>query len=594
MGLFSASSSSAGPAPSRPSPSPHQHTLSAPVSRHDVLFDEDGRIGNWEAVRRGLREYGVQDDPVSRRLLYPFLLGVFSPSSTRAERVGVLRRLRHVHAKLVFVCEQFGEGRGSRAVVGAGAGAGEADEADEARAGLIRVTSPGGRGDSCLGGDRDDGDGEDGNGGDDGGCDSRQSTPVRLSLSPPAVLSSPLPSSYASFHEAHRLIVIDAVRTDLLDLEVCGDWDASVFWSAVFGGGATRNDRQKWTSAAAPSDSTTSTARVFVGDGLPELMQVHSPLPKPAQQVASGLQPIWTSEFASATIDASCKSQSRHTRRQMVRLINLLSVYAVHDPENGYCQGMSDLGAVFVAIESDDALAFTCFERLMRSARENFRHDERGMKAQLGVVREILRNTDRVLFRKLESLGGAECMFVYRMVVVLMRRDLPVGEAFRLWEICWAYEEEEEEEEGEEGDDDDGDPSPSSSFEIRSNLRGSNGIRSTVKRMNELTMTLGERGKKHVQKRTSRSWRGTPTSADADTVTTADIVGLWRPTFFLQFVASVIKEHRAYIINECTEYDDLMRHFNGVAIDFEATALRARKRHTAYEQGATLIQALSL
>ena len=587
MGLFSASSTSTGPAPSRPSPSPHQHTLSAPVSRHDVLFDEDGRIGNWEAVRRGVREYGVQDDPVSRRMLYPFLLGVFSPSSTRADRVGVLRRLRHVHAKLVFVCEQFGEGRGSRAVVGA-------------EDGLIRVTSPGGRGDSCLGGDCDDGGCDDG-GGDDGGCDSRQSTPVRLS--PPAVLSSPLPSSYASFHEAHRLIVIDAVRTDLLDLEVCGDWDASVFWSAVFGGGATRNDRQTGTSAAAPSDSTpatstpaTTTARVFVGDGLPELMQVHSPLPKPAQQVASGLQPIWTSEFASATIDASCKSQSRHTRRQMVRLINLLSVYAVHDPENGYCQGMSDLGAVFVAIESDDALAFACFERLMRSARENFRHDERGMKAQLGVVREILRNTDRVLFRKLESLGGAECMFVYRMVVVLMRRDLPVGEALRLWEICWAYEEGEGN--GEEGEDkdDDGDPSsssssPSSSFEIRSNLRGANSIRSTVKRMNELTMTLG--GKKHVQKRTSRSWRGTPTSADADAVATADIVGLWRPTFFLQFVASVIKEHRAYILNECTEYDDLMRHFNGVDIDFEATAARARKRHTAYEQGATLIQALS-
>ena len=36
-----------------------------------------------------------------------------------------------------------------------------------------------------------------------------------------------------------------------------------------------------------------------------------------------------------------------------------------------------------------------------------------------------------------------------------------------------------------------------------------------------------------------------------------------------------------------------MRHFNGVDIDFEATAARARKRHTAYEQGATLIQALS-
>jgi hypothetical protein len=40
----------------------------------------------------------------------------------------------------------------------------------------------------------------------------------------------------------------------------------------------------------------------------------------------------------------------------------------------------SDLAAVFVQLFDDDALAFACFERMMRSARQNFKHDETGIR----------------------------------------------------------------------------------------------------------------------------------------------------------------------------------------------------------------------
>ena len=573
--------------------------MRAPVCRHDVLFDDAGRIQNWEALKDAVRAYGVANDPVSRRILYPFLLGVFEAGSTRVERAGVLRRLRHVHAKLVFACERLGgEQRG--------------EELGEEKAGddnihCVRMTSTS---EAPSGSEYE---------GTVNVSSEGTPSPTLPSPLPLPHASSPLPLTphssllHASFHEAHRLIVIDAVRTDLLDLEVCGDWDASVFWSAVFGNATSRNDRRWGKSETSntsghgttggtgdgPTDSKTHEGRGqrqqqqqrFVGDGLPELMQVHSPLPKPSQQVASGMQPIWTSEFASATIDASCKSHTRHTRRQMVRLINLLSIYAVHDPENGYCQGMSDLGAVFVAIESDDALAFACFEALMRTARENFRHDEWGMKSQLAVVREIVKNTDGALYKKLQVLGGAECMFVHRMVVVLMRRDLPVNEALRLWEMCWAYGDrgdvgslgdgrggrdgrgESRRSSGGEEDDEDVE------FEIRSTLR------STVLRKDDRRYPP-----KTVPRSKAPSWRGTPTGDDDRQHDPPQDHN--KPTFFLQFVASVIKEHRKHIITECSEYDDLMRHFNGVHIDFEATVARARRRHTAYEQGATLIQSL--
>lgn len=47
-------------------------------------------------------------------------------------------------------------------------------------------------------------------------------------------------------------------------------------------------------------------------------------------------------------------------------------------PPSSCCR--SDLASVFVQLFDDDALAFACFERLMRGARRNFRHDETGIR----------------------------------------------------------------------------------------------------------------------------------------------------------------------------------------------------------------------
>ena len=122
----------------------------------------------------------------------------------------------------------------------------------------------------------------------------------------------------------------------------------------------------------------------------------------------------------------------------MIRLINVLSAYAVHDPENGYCQGMSDLAIVFIGLEEDNAVAFACFEKFMRAARQNLRHDEEGIRNQLKDISDIIENTDPKLFSKIVDLGDENCMFAYRMVVVLMRRELPLVDVLTLWEISWA------------------------------------------------------------------------------------------------------------------------------------------------------------
>ncbi|EPS62418.1 hypothetical protein M569_12369 [Genlisea aurea] len=120
------------------------------------------------------------------------------------------------------------------------------------------------------------------------------------------------------------------------------------------------------------------------------------------------------------------------------RLVAILEAYAVYDPEIGYCQGMSDLLSPIISVMEDDHIAFWCFVGFMQKARHNFRLDEAGIKRQLNVVSRIIKCKDSLLYRHLEKLRAEDCFFVYRMVVVLFRRELSFEQTLSLWEVMWA------------------------------------------------------------------------------------------------------------------------------------------------------------
>jgi len=120
------------------------------------------------------------------------------------------------------------------------------------------------------------------------------------------------------------------------------------------------------------------------------------------------------------------------------RLVGLLEAYAVYDPEIGYCQGMSDLLSPIIAVMEDDDEAFWCFVGFMRKARHNFRLDEVGIRRQLKIVSQIIKRKDSHLYRHLQKLQAEDCFFVYRMVVVLFRRELTFEQTVCLWEVMWA------------------------------------------------------------------------------------------------------------------------------------------------------------
>ncbi|KAL0372908.1 UNVERIFIED_CONTAM: GTPase-activating protein GYP7 [Sesamum calycinum] len=120
------------------------------------------------------------------------------------------------------------------------------------------------------------------------------------------------------------------------------------------------------------------------------------------------------------------------------RLVAILEAYAVYDPEIGYCQGMSDLLSPIISVIEEDHVAFWCFVGFMRKARHNFRLDEVGIRRQLNIVSRIIKCKDSHLYNHLEKLQAEDCFFVYRMVVVLFRRELTFEQTLCLWEVMWA------------------------------------------------------------------------------------------------------------------------------------------------------------
>ena len=120
------------------------------------------------------------------------------------------------------------------------------------------------------------------------------------------------------------------------------------------------------------------------------------------------------------------------------RLVAVLEAYALYDPEIGYCQGMSDLLSPIITVVQEDHEAFWCFVGFMRKARHNFRLDEIGIRRQLNIVSKIIKSKDSHLYRHLQNLQAEDCFFVYRMVVVLFRRELSFEQTLCLWEVMWA------------------------------------------------------------------------------------------------------------------------------------------------------------
>ncbi|XWS27887.1 hypothetical protein CRYUN_Cryun25bG0018600 [Craigia yunnanensis] len=129
-------------------------------------------------------------------------------------------------------------------------------------------------------------------------------------------------------------------------------------------------------------------------------------------------------------------------QEHLSKLWDILSVYAWIDTDVGYCQGMSDLCSPMIMLLEDEADAFWCFERLMRRLRGNFRCTESsvGVETQLSNLAAVTQVIDPKLHQHLETLGGGDYLFAFRMLIVLFRREFSFCDSLYLWEMMWALE----------------------------------------------------------------------------------------------------------------------------------------------------------
>ncbi|XP_068644380.1 rab GTPase-activating protein 22-like isoform X2 [Aristolochia californica] len=129
-------------------------------------------------------------------------------------------------------------------------------------------------------------------------------------------------------------------------------------------------------------------------------------------------------------------------RENLSKLWDILAVYAWIDKDVGYCQGMSDLCSPMIILLDDEGDAFWCFERLMRRLRGNFRCTESsvGVESQLTSLASVTQILDPKLHQHLETLGGGDYLFAFRMLMVLFRREFSFGDSLYLWEMMWALE----------------------------------------------------------------------------------------------------------------------------------------------------------
>nr|GMC75477.1 TBC1 domain family member 15-like isoform X1 [Ipomoea batatas] len=129
-------------------------------------------------------------------------------------------------------------------------------------------------------------------------------------------------------------------------------------------------------------------------------------------------------------------------QENLAKLWDILAVYAWFDKDIGYCQGMSDLCSPMIILLEDEGDAFWCFQHLMRRLRGNFKCTESsvGVETQLSNLATVTQVIDPKLHKHLETLGGGDYLFAFRMLMVLFRREFSFGDSLFLWEMMWALE----------------------------------------------------------------------------------------------------------------------------------------------------------
>lgn len=124
--------------------------------------------------------------------------------------------------------------------------------------------------------------------------------------------------------------------------------------------------------------------------------------------------------------------------QHIASLFNILTTYALENPDVSYAQGMSDLAAPLLVILEDEAVAYTCFCSLMDRMKGHFLLDGKTMTQKFDHLSQLVYRMEPELFKYLMSIEADDMFFCYRWLLLDLKREFPFDDAVQLMEVIWS------------------------------------------------------------------------------------------------------------------------------------------------------------
>ncbi|XP_002737000.2 TBC1 domain family member 15-like [Saccoglossus kowalevskii] len=118
-------------------------------------------------------------------------------------------------------------------------------------------------------------------------------------------------------------------------------------------------------------------------------------------------------------------------------LRDILITFAVFHPDVGYAQGMNDIVSRFLIVFNSEVDAYWCFIKYMENIHTDF--VESGMLRKIKLLRQLLQEVDRPLYRHLNRCCTEDLMFAHRWLMLTFKREFPFEDGLKLFEIISSH-----------------------------------------------------------------------------------------------------------------------------------------------------------
>lgn len=123
----------------------------------------------------------------------------------------------------------------------------------------------------------------------------------------------------------------------------------------------------------------------------------------------------------------------------LLRMREILISFNQYNKFLGYVQGMNDLlSPIYLQLQHEPTgIIFWAFVNFMERMERNFLHDQSGIKDQMNTLNELTQFLLPDLYIHLEKCDSSNLFFFFRMLLVWFKREFPINDIFKLWEVLW-------------------------------------------------------------------------------------------------------------------------------------------------------------